>query len=504
MASITNDLKYLSRYGYRDPWAEAVKSVSDNLFSLADSKMRRDMLIADFQDKKQARADSLANQGVKNMIDVYQATPDEDKHFVLPKLEKVFSGVDGGAELFDGLSKASKSRQEYRTEFDQLSEATGDIQKDYENAKRLAEMAETSQDVAFANNKLRLRGASWAEEVQKTNTTNLINELSTAGWISKDNANEYQKRVDEGDWEGARNWANAAATRSANKQKTIQARHEQLFKNYNSMLKEFGTKGAPTIIADNELKSFENLSRPHFPTKYQSPNMTYDDALYRWSVGEPPSTTPPSAATTTKKATDAKDKTPPPPKYVPINEISDENISLPKTSLVSLINTATDSLFKTQSGAVQKFTGDIARRMIESGQGTLAKDSAILKFSWGTLDDNLLDRGMSYESPEKPGFFSVANRENRHSKITLNSGDEVTEIKTGKKYNVIIDSPSMAKTVDQIRYIVNGKSYNWKEFMSKFGKSLYDVKPGDDAIVDEFNRRVSNIMKVHSVTKVVD
>ena len=40
--------------------------------------------------------------------------------------------------------------------------------------------------------------------------------------------------------------------------------------------------------------------------------------------------------------------------------------------------------------------------------------------------------------------------------------------------------------------------------MSKFGKSLYDVKPGDDAIVDEFNRRVSNIMKVHSVTKVVD
>ena len=80
----------------------------------------------------------------------------------------------------------------------------------------------------------------------------------------------------------------------------------------------------------------------------------------------------------------------------------------------------------------------------------------------------------------------------------------MTEIKTGKKYNVIIDSPSMTKTVDQIRYIVNGKSYNWKEFMSKFGKSLYDVKPGDDAIVDEFNRRVSNIMKVHSVTKVVD
>ena len=31
MASAIDDLRYISRYGYRDPWAEATKSITDSL-----------------------------------------------------------------------------------------------------------------------------------------------------------------------------------------------------------------------------------------------------------------------------------------------------------------------------------------------------------------------------------------------------------------------------------------------------------------------------------------
>ena len=107
----------------------------------------------------------------------------------------------------------------------------------------------------------------------------------------------------------------------------------------------------------------------------------------------------------------------------------------------------------------------------------------------------------------------MARAENRHKKMSLNTGDEVTEIKTGKKYNVIIDTPPRVRgegmfkedtspTVDKVKYIVNGKSYNWKEFMAKFGKSIYDVKPGDAPVSTEAGQSYRNVIKVHSVTKI--
>ena len=46
MASAIDDLRYISRYGYRDPWAEATKSIADSLLAYGKSKLQRDMLIA--------------------------------------------------------------------------------------------------------------------------------------------------------------------------------------------------------------------------------------------------------------------------------------------------------------------------------------------------------------------------------------------------------------------------------------------------------------------------
>jgi len=38
--------------------------------------------------------------------------------------------------------------------------------------------------------------------------------------------------------------------------------------------------------------------------------------------------------------------------------------------------------------------------------------------------------------------------------------------------------------------------------MAKFGKSMYDVKPGDAPISTEAGQSYRNVIKVHSVTKI--
>jgi hypothetical protein len=53
MASAIDDLRYISRYGYQDPWAEATKNITDSLLAYGQSKLKRDTLIAEYKDKKE-------------------------------------------------------------------------------------------------------------------------------------------------------------------------------------------------------------------------------------------------------------------------------------------------------------------------------------------------------------------------------------------------------------------------------------------------------------------
>jgi hypothetical protein len=43
MASAIDDLRYISKYGYQDPWAEATKNVTDSLLAYGQSKLKRDV-----------------------------------------------------------------------------------------------------------------------------------------------------------------------------------------------------------------------------------------------------------------------------------------------------------------------------------------------------------------------------------------------------------------------------------------------------------------------------
>jgi hypothetical protein len=536
MASVLDDLRYLSRYGYQDPWAEAVKNISNNLLSLADTKMRRDMLVAEYRDKKQARADTLSNRDTQNIIDIYRATADEDKHFILPKLEEVLSGTEGGPEFFQGLSDASKARQSYRTEFDTLSGTTGNIREDYNNALQLSEMAK-GKDVAVANNKLRIRSML----LEKDNRKNTLREFVVrnspdggTGYISDVNASTIMGYIDEDNLEGASQLLLDNIKRSADKLKVIDDYHSTLMTHAAAQKEEFGVgyqAGHPEYDARMLLEKSRVSMRQDFPDKYKLPNMSFPDALYRWKIGTAPSQ---------EKPVDNGTKPPPPEEqtvYKPILNIPFQDVSLPNDSQVRLTNPVTGKPYD------KVFDGKTAKQMMAANRGNLIKDgTSFIKFTWGDRDDRIGYRGMVYEKPvhekgftpfrkppgwepREPELYKPRTGEKetwrermfgghahiRNERATLQSGDEVMNMKTGKRYPVIIQSPTGTRpdevTADKITYIVNGAKYNWTEFMKLFGKPLFDkstviTSPRGRTLQDRVTRAAANSFIVNSVTKV--
>ena len=242
--------------------------------------------------------------------------------------------------------------------------------------------------------------------------------------------------------------------------------------------------------------------RQDFPDKYKLPNMSFSDALYRWKIGTAPSQ---------EKPVD-KGTPPPPPEeqtvYKPILNVAPGDISLPDKSSVALINPSTGKQYP------KKYSGEIAKRMIESGRGKIVEDSAVLNLYVGVRDDNTRYQGVVYESPAKPGFKDYLMKQiagtGRNVRVTLKSGDEVMNLKTNERYPVIIQAPTdkgMDYNLDEVNYIVNGKKYKWSEFVSLFGKSMFDkstliTTPKGRTLQDRVTRAAANSFIVNSVTKV--
>lgn len=84
MADALSDLRYISRMGYRDPWAEATKNITDSLLAYGQSKLKRDMLIAEFQDKQQDREDKKTRERISGNRHTYNMfeSPADKRAFV--------------------------------------------------------------------------------------------------------------------------------------------------------------------------------------------------------------------------------------------------------------------------------------------------------------------------------------------------------------------------------------------------------------------------------------
>ena len=109
MANAIDDLRYISRYGYRDPWAEATKNITDSLLAYAKSKNQRDILIAQYKDKEQDREDKARRELKSDNRYTYSRfdNPEDAKEWIEQDNTRAIDifGVDGQEAGINSLNK---------------------------------------------------------------------------------------------------------------------------------------------------------------------------------------------------------------------------------------------------------------------------------------------------------------------------------------------------------------------------------------------------------------
>ena len=470
MASAIDDLRYISRYGYRDPWAEATKNITDSLLAYGNSKLKRDMLIADYEDKQKERDYKRGQDAIDNSLDILKLIPEGERGAHLDRMFK-----DGQISDTDYTSikptfdKMAETSTQWNDMFDKTKDKNATAKERYEVASRMFEIADTDTRRKTSSDLMSHYGTAYGRENTRESMTNLgaLNSIYLGNSMDM-----YQDAVDDYNFAGASQILNSKIAQTGKSVTAINSIYKGLVENEQEMLKEFGDSpltGKPYLDAKNLRIQNEKTFITWLPKVYQ--NMPFPQALQAALAGVSPTSQDRKLANQQKKVKTKITPTPPPTVYKPILGIKEEDLQIPDSSLVSLINIQTGQPFD------QKFSGKVAKQLIQTGKGTLVKDTAVSKFYWAVRDDVKYERGMVYESPEKPGFFDIEQRaEKRNKRIYLNPGDIVVELESGKEYPVAIEKPTTRDyTPDKIVYTVNGVSYNWKKFMSKFGKPMFQA-----------------------------
>ena len=470
MANAIDDLRYISKYGYQDPWAEATKKVTDSLLAYGQSKLKRDMLIADYEDEQKERDYKRGQDAIDNSLDILKLLPPEERG---PQLDRMYKDGQVGESDYTSIKpifdKATESSTQWNSLFDKTKDKNLTPKERFEAASRMYEISDTDTRRKTSGGLKTHYGTAYARENTRESMTNLgaLNSIYLGNSMDM-----YQDAVDDYNFAGASQILNSKIAQTGKSVTAINSIYKGLVENEQEMLKEFGDStltGKPYLDAKKLRIQNEKTFITWLPKVYQ--NLPFPQALQAALAGVSPTSKDRQLANQQKTVkTKIPSATPLPTVYKPILNIEEEDLQIPDNSSVSLINIQTGQPFD------QKFSGKVAKQLIQTGKATLVKDTAVSKFYWDRRDDVKHERGMVYESPEKPGFFDIEQRaEKRNKRIYLNSGDIVVELESGKEYPVAIDKPTTRDyTPDKIVYIVNGVKYNWKKFMSKFGKPMFE------------------------------
>ena len=468
MANAIDDLRYISRYGYKDPWAEATNNITNSLLQYAKSKNDRDVLIAQVEQRREQENQRRIESQRDANIRILGSVPLVDRGDVAKNLGMTGSSVDAIVKVSDEAKIKSNAKDAY---LKIIADPNASLDDKMDAATSGFSEADNTPDQSLFNNHKK----NISTEQSKIFTANSYKKLGEMNRvILGDNYQPYRDAIDNGNIPLAKTIMENQARLTGNSYTVLSS----MYKNVQDILSDEQTKkdnatGDPERLkaAENAVTSFQQRFLPVVPSQYRDPNGNFDTSMANWALNIKADNVKPSDTGT---GTGTGTGTPEPKTqtmYVPIDGVSEGNISLPRNARVSLINPQTNKPFG------QKFASDVAKRMIESGQGVVEQKSAMIEFEWSNIDGFGPDRrGVTYESIEKPGRYSMAGMQGRNKRMELRSGDDVMEKSSGKRFQVVIDVPPNNNIRDRINYIVNGKSYNFQQFMNKFAKPMYDME----------------------------
>jgi len=472
VANAIDDLRYISRYGYRDPWAEATNNITNSLLQYAKSKNDRDVLIAQVEQKREQENQRRIESERDDIINMARILPETEVGDFL-KSQNVFGpAVDAVIQNSDKAKVKSNAKDAY---LKIIADPNASLDDKMNAATSGFFEADNTPDQTLFNNHKKVISTDQSK-IFTANSYKKLGEMNRP--ILGDNYQSYVDAIDNGNIPLAKTIMENQARLTGNSYTVLSS----MYKNVQDIVSDAQSRiddgtGNPNdlVQAQNAVVSFKQRFASVVPPQYRDPNGNFDTSMANWGLNIKADNVKTSGTGTGKgKGTGTGTETLEPrtqTKYVPIDEVSEGNISLPRNARVSLINPQTNKLFE------QKFASDVAKRMIESGQGVVDEKSAMIEFEWSNIDEFGPDRrGVTYESIEKPGRFTEAGMQGRNKRMELRSGDDVMEKSTGKRFQVVIDVPPNNNIRDRINYIVNGKSYNFQQFMNKFAKPMYDME----------------------------
>jgi hypothetical protein len=523
MASAIDDLRYISRYGYRDPWAEATKNITDSLLAYGKSKLQRDMLIAKVeQDKqdmiaKQERERKQENRYTFGMLENVQDRLDFTNN---PQVAMDVFGPDGAAAGRTNLERKDSIQKQLKS-YEDIAKDPNSTFIDTKNALTEAKILSTKEEVGnpTAYNYMIQRAQN---KFLNESNKQFLTEFAESGydvvtdkgkWLTKAEYTNIMEDIDEGRLPQAQTILNRLFSQKGTDLRFIKTMYAQHIASYDTAFKDDDGMWIDNNSAEQYSLLRESLDKrvmKMLPTKYQNwknpVQQNIEDAILRLDDKDDD---------TDENRLDINDKKLTSTVQSNLNVITNENPIYSDDAKVAIT---------VQSGSgemTQVVSGAQANQLIQSNRGRVSTSPESIKRSYVPIKEftqpqpfqTTIGSGRPEEDLYRQAGYTKQDETRQIAPIK--SGDDVIDIKTGASYKVTIkkvDNPrrvwgrdtrmrfGMGRylSMDSIvqvpyKYIVDGKSYTLQQFSSKFGVPLYqeaEVDSGQGTTDTGFSTRL--------------
>ena len=488
MADALSDLRYISRYGYRDPWAEATKSIADSLLAYGKSKLQRDTLIAQYQEKQSDREDRKRRElKADNRYTFSQFENPEDAlewgRQDNQRLMDVFGagGMSAGVESLEKQVGVNTQLRSYE-----------DIVKDPNSTFLQIKDALSEAKILATKNQLTGKSSAYGFQMQQhqnkfLNESNkqFLTELAESGydvvtdkgkWLTKAEYTNIMEDIDEGRLPQAQTVLNRLFSQKGTDLRFIKNMYAQHIASYDTAFKDDDGMWIDNISAEKYTLLRESLDKrvmKMLPTKYQNwknpVQQNIEDAILRLDPETGFPTTDPEDSS--KVNTDQKTGT-----VLKFNKV---------------LNIMSPGEIKDYSGlqnvkVLNKFTG---QEQVMSGIRVTQMGPNNVEILHDSKDNKnaYIELSSKYHDGLKSYVPTVKNPKDGSSMI-VQKGMTVIEKSSGKRFELTgikeIDvdrtgtlhgfgSPSSFKSAPKYIYIVNSTSHTGPNFMNEFGVPLY-------------------------------
>ena len=493
MANALSDLRYISRMGYQDPWAEATKEISDSLLAYGQSKLKRDVLVASVakddaaraerKDKEQLQSDRFAYSQLKD-------SPEDQKLFIendQSRAARIF-GSDLGATT--ALETSIKEIDYKSTQSSYSNEArnpknTYDVRlQNFNNGLNLATTNKDSATSQTYRNEITNLKNNYLR-TQKTNfLTIFADEGITEGWLNEGDFQSVTDALDKNTPGIAETILNRRFSENASQIKSLERRY------VNEKNKIIEIYVEDKVITNPEeynkqLNSLNTNIRSALSPKWKNSRESLERIFFKIEQGQEPlkvggGTGRPGSG----GAGGVGDKI--------LTNVINQNVLSTNPEEQVLSPNSRVVITNPTTNAEQLITGSVFNNIKNNVGVSIATSKTAVMKSYVPLDvsrePSLAIPGGAVDVRRVNERLSFKKQNNTQAITPLQTGSEVIDIKTGKRHKVIVKQVDVSKKKYYInkrhgdinlsleqpyKYIIAGKTYSLDEFKDKFGVPLF-------------------------------